>query len=86
MTRLTNIIKDLCAGVDIKKIDLYKRGIGNEEVKLLLQALEKYNNTVTEIDLDSNRITNEGAELIAHFLEENSSVTYIGFEQQQDRQ
>ncbi|WP_425364659.1 hypothetical protein [Candidatus Tisiphia endosymbiont of Mystacides longicornis] len=77
MTRLTDIIKDMRAGVDIKKIDLYKSGIGNEEVKLLLQALEKYNNTVTEIDLDGNRITNEGAGLIAHFLEENSSVTYI---------
>ncbi|MDN3029890.1 MAG: hypothetical protein QMO91_00685 [Candidatus Tisiphia sp.] len=49
MTRLTDIIKVLRAGVDIKKIDLYKSGIGNEEVKLLLQALEKYNNTNSRI-------------------------------------
>ncbi|WP_250311395.1 hypothetical protein [Rickettsia endosymbiont of Oedothorax gibbosus] len=75
MTILTEIIDNLRAGEDIKEIDLCKSGIDDKKVKLLMQALEKYNNTVTEIDLDSNRITNEGAGLIACFLEKNSSVT-----------
>ncbi|MCC8483994.1 MAG: hypothetical protein LN561_05570 [Rickettsia endosymbiont of Labidopullus appendiculatus] len=59
MTRLTDIIKDLRAGVDIKKIRLCSSMIGNEEVKLLLQALEK-NDTVTDIDLSRNGITSGG--------------------------
>ncbi|WP_425363703.1 hypothetical protein [Candidatus Tisiphia endosymbiont of Hybos culiciformis] len=77
MTKLTEIINDLRAGEDIKEIFLYRERIGNEEVKLLIQALEKYTNTVIEIDLSHNHISKEGAGLIACFLEKNSSVMHI---------
>ncbi len=77
MTRLTDIIDNLRTGEDINKISLHYSGIDNKKVKLLMQALEKYNNTVTNIDLSDNQIRNEGAGLIACFLEKNSSVTYI---------
>lgn len=70
MGTLKEIIKDLQAGEDVKEIDLRFSQIGDEEAKVLAQALQD-NKTVTTIDLGWNRVGGELLEDIDKLLERN---------------
>ena len=60
----------------LKQLDLSWNGFGNEGALAMGEAL-KYNNTLMHLNLNNNRITNEGVGMLCRGLEFNATLRVL---------
>lgn len=60
----------------LKRLDLSWNGFGNEGALALGEAL-KFNNTLVHLNLNNNRITNEGVGMLCRGLQVNDTLRVL---------
>lgn len=60
----------------LKHLDLSWNGFGNEGALALGEAL-KFNNTLVQLNLNNNRLTDEGVSMLCRGLEFNDTVRVL---------